>query len=144
MEDIKNGIKRFFRTYEKNANINDVEAVATQFAEVFMLADPGGLRAIPAKELLAGIPQRKKMFESIGCQATTLVAMEQTKLSDQYYLVKTEWSMQIECGTDRFRKIPLHSTFIVFGSGEDLKIAFYLPHEDLMSVLRKHGVSPPS
>ena len=61
-------------------------------------------------------------------------------MDDHYVMVKTWWRWSFERAEQP--EITLSSTFIVRKSTDELKIVFYLTHEDIMSVLRKHGLLP--
>jgi len=86
------------------------------------------------------IPQRKRLFESLGSSITTLASVEQTRLDDRYALLKTQWLVQVDRGSGRKEEVILRSTFVVHRSDDGLKVVFYLSHEDFMSVLRERGL----
>lgn len=62
------GVRRFFDEFERNTNGGDAGAIAAQFADVFMNADPNGAAPVPKSAFLAALPQREKLFASIGCR----------------------------------------------------------------------------
>jgi hypothetical protein len=140
MEYIDDEIEIFLKRYETNANIGTAEEIVSQFAEVFMAADPSGARPVPASVLLAAVPQRKKLFESMGSGVTTLASLEQTRLDDRYILLKTEWLVKFDRGNGRSEELRLRSTFIVQRFDDRMRIVFYLNHEDLTTVLREKGL----
>jgi len=135
-------IKAFFDTYERNSTAGDVDRVVLQFADSFLTADPSGARTVQASDLKAALPKRKQLFQAMGCKATRLMSLDETPLDDHYVMVRTSWRWEFD-RPDR-PEITLQSTFIVRKSDETLKIVFYLTHEDVMSVLRKHGLLPPA
>src|SRR5260370_36765356 len=63
-------LERFFKEYERYANLGEAEGTASLFAEVFLAADPAGVRAVSAAQLEAGVSQRKKRFVSLGRRLT--------------------------------------------------------------------------
>ena len=136
-------IEAFFREYEKHTNLADGERLASQFADTFVAADPSGARVVQAADLRAAISRRQQLFASLGCRATILASLRETKLDDRYVMVRAEWRMQFDRGSDGLEELTLPSTFIVHGSGEMLRIVFYLTHENLMTVLRDRGLLPP-
>jgi len=140
MENFDREIEDFLKRYEVNANVGRAEETVEQFADVFMMADPGGVRAVPSSALLVAIPQRKRLFESLGSSITTLASVEQTRLDDRYALLKTQWLVQVDRGSGRKEEVILRSTFVVHRSDDGLKVVFYLSHEDFMSVLRERGL----
>ena len=46
MENFDTEIEDFLKRYEVNANVGRAEETVEQFADVFMMADPGGVRAV--------------------------------------------------------------------------------------------------
>ncbi|WP_433967461.1 hypothetical protein [Tunturiibacter gelidiferens] len=143
MKNLHPEVKDFLKRFEINANGRSVDEIVEQFADVFMSADPSGARAVPSSKLLMAIPQRKKLFESVGGGATALVSVEQMRLDDRYVLLKTEWLMKFDRESGPGDDLTLRSTFVLYRSDDGLKIVFYLNHEDLVSVLRERGSLPP-
>jgi len=132
----------FLNQFEVNSNVGDAEESVKQFADVFVAADPDGARAVPSSVLMMAIPQRKKLFESVGRSVTTLASVEQTALDDRYVLLRTEWLVKFDLAIGRCEELTLRSTFLVHRTADGLKIILYLSHQDLMSVLREKGVLP--
>jgi hypothetical protein len=143
MKNFDQEVEDFLKRFEINANVGSAGEIVEQFADVFMAADPSGARAVPSSKLLMAIPQRKKMFESVGGGTTALASVEQTRLDDRYVLLKTEWLMKLDRGGGPGEVLTLRSTFVLYRSDDGLKIVFYLNHEDLMSLLREKGSLPP-
>jgi hypothetical protein len=137
MNNFDEEVEIFLNQFEANSNIGNAEEAVKQFADVFMAADPGGAKAVPSSVLMMAIPQRKKLFESVGGSVTTLASVEQTALDDRYVLLRTEWLVKFDQGVE---ELTLRSTFLVHRSDDGLKIVLYLSHQDLMSVLREKGV----
>ncbi len=68
-------IEHFFRTFESNASNDDVDAAVSQFADVFMAANPQGTQAVRAADFALALPKKKQLFDKLGCQSTTLVSL---------------------------------------------------------------------
>jgi hypothetical protein len=137
MDTFREEIRVFLERFEANTNLGSPEEIVTQFADVFMVADPSGARAVPSSVLLMAIPQRRKLFADIGSSVTTLASVKETRLDDRYVLLKTEWLVKFEREDGLGEELILRSTFLVYRSDVGLKVVFYLSHEDLMSVLRE-------
>jgi hypothetical protein len=133
-------MQAFFEAYEQNSAADDIDSLVLQYADLFMTADPSGARVVQASELRAALPKRKALFKAIGCKATTLMSLEETPLDDHYVMVRTSWRWEFD--RPERPEISLPSTFIVRKSGGALKIVFYLTHQDIMTVLRNHGLLP--
>ena len=142
MENLSEEVRVFLEKYEANSNVGSPEEIVMQFADVFMAADPGGARAVPSSVLLMAIPQRRKLFESVGSSVSTLASVEQTRLDDRYVLLKTEWLVKFDRGSGRSEDLTLRSTFVLYRSDDGIRIVLYLHHQDLMSVLRERGYLP--
>ena len=101
MENLSEEVRVFLEKYEANANAGSADEIVTQFADVFMAGDPSGARAVPSSVLLMAIPQRRKLFESVGSSVSTLASVEQMRLDDRYVLLKTEWLVKFDRGSGR-------------------------------------------
>src|SRR6516225_6667004 len=88
-------VHAFFDRFERASDILDVETIATLFAEVFMSADPNGVRAVPRDAFVAALPQRQKLFDLMGATAIRLTALSETQLDDNYVLVHTRWAADL-------------------------------------------------
>ena len=139
MENLSEEVRVFLEQFEANTNVGSPEEIVTQFADVFMAADPSGARAVPSSVLLMAIPQRRKLFERVARSVTTLASVEQTRLDERYVLLKTEWLVKFDRGNGRSEDLALRSTFVLYRSVDGIKIVLYLHHQDLMSVLRDRG-----
>jgi predicted DsbA family dithiol-disulfide isomerase len=133
-------LERFFREYERYANLGDAEGTASLFAEVFLAADPAGARAVSAAQLGAGVSQRKKLLESLGSRSTELISLEQRTLDDRYVLATTKWKVGFD--REEMKELMLESSFVVHRSEAGPRIVFYLAHQSLMDVLKERGLLP--
>jgi hypothetical protein len=80
---------------ERASDTLDVDTIATQFAEVFMNADPNGVAAVPRDAFLAALPQRQKLFDGMGVRALRLTELAETWLDDSYVLVHSRWAADL-------------------------------------------------
>ncbi len=133
-------LERFFKEYERYANLGEAEGTASLFAEVFLAADPAGVRAVSAAQLGVGVSQRKKLFESLGSRSTELIWLEQRPLDDRYILATTKWKVGFD--REEMKELVLESSFVVHRSEAGPRIVFYLAHESLMDVLKERGLLP--
>jgi hypothetical protein len=83
------------------------------------------------------------MLESIGCQLPLLASAQDTTLDARYSLLRTEWRWRVMRGGELVVDLILPSTFIVDRTGPSPQIVCYLPHQDIMTVLRDRGLLPP-
>src|SRR5579864_586568 len=137
-------IRAFFEAFERNSAAWDMDVMISQFADPFLSADPSGVRVVQASDLRVALPKRKQLFQTNGCKVTKLMSIDETPLDDRHVLAKTWWRWEFERPERQRQEITLASTFIVRKSAEALKIVFYLNHEDIMAVLKQHGLLPPA
>jgi hypothetical protein len=133
-------IETFFRDYERNCNSGSIGPLISQFADVFMVAGPQGAQAVQASAFALALPKRKQLFDDMGCQSTNLISLRETQLDGRYVMAQTQWSMTFESKQNTAEEILVSSTFIVHTGVEQLKIVLYLPHQDIMAILRNRGL----
>jgi hypothetical protein len=100
---------------------------------------PDGARAVKASDFALMLPKRQEMFEKMGCRSTNLATVTVTKLDDRYAMAEAKWLMTFAHGDRQSSDVLVGSTYIVDTKGE-LKILFYLTHQDIMTVLRERGI----
>lgn len=132
-------METFFRNYERNSSSGESGALISQFANVFMVAVPQGVKAVQADAFALALPERRKRFDEMGLQSTELQSLRESALGDQYVMVDTQWQMTFDSAEKSAEKIMVSSTFIVYTGGDQPKIVFYLPHNDVMTSLRSRG-----
>ncbi len=132
--------REFFEAHERSSAAGDAEALARLYAASFLVAGPNGAQVVKSCDLLHAIPKRKQILEAAGCTSARLTALHETKLDDRYSLVRTEWRWQLHQIGEAPPEVTLSSTFIVQQSSEGLRIVLYLPHGDIMAVLRERGL----
>jgi hypothetical protein len=133
-------METFFRNYERYNNHGEIDVLVSQFADVFMVAGAPGAKTVQVNAFAHALPGRKKLFNEMGCQSTKLTSLRETKMNDQYVMAETEWQMTFTQTEKSPSEIRVVSTFIVYTGGEQPKIVFYLPHHDVMAVLRERGI----
>jgi hypothetical protein len=137
---MSSAMETFFKDYQHNSNSGEIGVLVSQFAEVFLVAKPQGAQAVQADAFALALPGRKKLFDSMGCRSTDLISLREIPLSDQYVMAETEWQMTFAHGEKSPEKILVASTFIVYTGGEQPNIVFYLPHHDVMTLLKNRGI----
>ncbi len=142
MNDFATPIERFFHSFEQSSDSGDFSALIPQFADVFLAAGPGKAQSVKARDFALALPGRRQLFESLGCQATALVSLQENRLDDRYALVSTRWRMTFARESDDPQEVLADSTFLVDTSTEDFKIVLYLAHRDPMAMLREKGILP--
>src|SRR5215470_10163911 len=124
-------MRSFFEAFAASNETGDAASLAKLFAESLMAADPNGIRVVKASDLAHIIPKRKQMLDAAGCGGAELVSLDETKLDDQYSMVRTKWRWRVNSAGKAPQEITLPSTYIVRRSSEGLQIAFHLAHGDI-------------
>jgi hypothetical protein len=139
VENTTTAIEEFLRTFEHTDSQREVDALVSQFAETFLVAGPEGSRAVKGSDFAVALPKRQEMFDKLGCRSAKLATVTVTKLDERYVMAATEWLMTFAHGDGESSEVSVGSTYIVDTKGE-LKILFYLTHQDIMAVLRERGI----
>src|SRR5438552_8591431 len=142
MQQPSNAIEQFFRTFESNASSDNVEAVISQFADVFMAANPQGTQAVRASDFALALPRKKQYIDSLGCNSTQLVSLRETRLDARYTMASTQWKMTFTLPETEPEDVVVDSAFIIDTGGDAAKIVFYLANQDLVQVLKERGIAP--
>jgi len=137
-------IEDFLRAFEHTDNRREINALVSQFADTFLVAGPDGSRAVKASDFALALPKRQEMFDRMGCRSTKLATVAVTKLDDRYAMAEANWLMTFAHGDGQASEVQVGSTYIVDtkggNSGAELKILFYLTHQDIMTVLREREI----
>jgi hypothetical protein len=133
-------IARFFDTFSQRSNCDNVQAHLAQFAETFLAAGPQGAKCVSAADFATALPKRKQLFDSLGCQSTRLVSLDEVPLDARYVMVRTRWQMTFGRRDSDPEQVLADSTFIVDTGSEEFKIVLYLANQDIMQVLRDRGI----
>lgn len=135
-DHVTDDVRAFFREFERASNEGDPDAIAAQFAEVFLNADPNGTQPVPRSAFIAALPHRQSLFDRAGLRGTRLLDLDATPLDDHHVLVATRWATDL-ANPDRFDgPLELASTFILRREPDGLKIVFYLNHQDILARVR--------
>ena len=127
-------ITAFLRSFERTDTRGDVAALATCYADTFLVAGPDGSRAVRREDFALALPKRERMFEEMGCRSTKLGSAVVSSLDDRYAMAETTWKMDF-----KGREVEVGSTFIV-DTKDELKVVVYLTHQDIGAVLRRRGM----
>jgi hypothetical protein len=133
-------IGRFFEVFARESNGDNIPAMVSQFADPFLSAGPQGVQCIRATEFTAALPKRRELFNRLGARPASLVSLEETQLDVRYVLAKTRWKMEFAREDLAITELLLDSTFLVDAGTEVFKILMYMPHQDIMQVLKERGI----
>jgi hypothetical protein len=135
-------IEEFFLTYQHDSDSGDIPILVAHFAETFLAAGPQGAQPVRAADFALALPKRKQLFDAIGRQSTALVSVQPIPLDSRYTLARTRWRLTFA----RPNPLTIHVTsdFLIDTGGDRFKILLYLANQDIMQVLRDHGIPLPA
>ena len=136
-------IEAFFARYEEGVNSFDPEIICPQYTSEFLAAGPTGVACgRNDEEFRAAIAQRHELFEQIGFRRATVLGVEATPLDEWYTMAKVHWHMTFEKEPGRPLEFRFYTTYFVYDSGADLRVASWISHEDEERVMREAGLLP--
>ncbi len=129
------GLRSFFQTLTATSP----DRLAALYAPTILVAGPHAALMIARDALLGKVSERKRLLDSAGPHTTTLMACEETPLSERYILARTIWQWDFRASAE---PVIVPSTFIVDKGGDSPQIILYLLQTDVVSVLRERGLLP--
>ena len=138
MTSVRPDVRDFFQRYQSAGKGPDSEALASFFADVFMSLDPNSAAAVSPQALLAALPRRRQLFESIGSDGLELADISEMPVDDLHTLVRTSWRLRMRDPQPR-DPIFLLSTFILRREDGAWRIVLYLNHQDLNKLFSELG-----
>ena len=135
-------VREFFERYERSRNTFDPDVIDFQYPDAFMMAGPDGARVAEKQAVLAGLPKGQALFKSVGHTSTTLVSLDETRLSEYYAMARARFVWRFERAKAPPIDVDVGSTFILYIGDGVAKIVFQHEHEDFLQALRAMGVLP--
>ena len=139
MKSTTQAIEDFLRAFEHTDNRRQVVELASRFADTFLVAGPDGARVVKASDFALVLPKRQQMFEQMGHRSTKLESAVVTELDGRYLMADTKWRMTFAHGEGQLSDVLVGSTYVL-DAKDELKILFYLTHQDITTVLRERGI----
>jgi len=137
---VSDGVRAFFETYENATNSYEVENISPLYAESFLFGTPQGAQAVKKEDFLRVLPKRRGFFSTVGLRKTEVASLEETKLDDNYRMVKVGWLMHYEQAAKEPIADENSATYILFSGGHSLQIVMQIDHQDLMKRVRELGL----
>jgi len=131
-------LRPFFEAFQAKNAAGDVDALAVLYAPTILVATPTGTSVVPFSALRAAAHHRRQLLDALGIPNARLVTVSGMALDDRYALARTEWLFSLP---SKAADVTLASTFIIerIDSAEP-RIIVYMNHQDLLAVLRDHGL----
>ena len=138
MTSVRPDVRDFFQRFQSAGDNLDNEALASLFSSVFMSLDATSATAVSPQALLAALPRRRQLFESIGSDGLVLADISEMPVDDLHTLVRTSWRLRMRDPQPR-DPIFLLSTFILRREDGAWRIVVYLNHQDLNKLFSEFG-----
>lgn len=142
MKQVSDRVRKFFEDYETGGSALDLELLAAQYGDPFMFAGPQGVQAVKKEDFLKALPKRQGFFKTIGLTASKIQSLEETRLDENYVMVKAHWQMRFEKDPEQVIVDEISATYILYQQEDLLRIVFQLDHQDLMKRGQALGLLP--
>lgn len=132
-------VRSFFERFSAAGKSLDAEAQRDCWAETFLSLDPN--RALPVERtaMLAALPRRREMFESIGATSSDLVDAEEIPLDEHHTIVRTSWRWRLGDATEGEDELVLQSTFLLRREEAGWTIVVYLNHQNVGALIMERA-----
>ena len=142
MKQATDFVREFFEDYERGSNALDLELLASRYSDSFTFASPQGVQAIKKEDFLKVLPRRKEFFKTVGLTSSKIQRLEETRLDNNYIMVKVYWNMRFEKDPEQPIINQISATYILYQQEDLLRIVFQLDHQDLMKRVQDLGLLP--
>jgi hypothetical protein len=142
MKNTKTSIETFFDEFARHTAEGNVPELAASYADVFLAGGPQGSKPVRASDFAIALPKRFQLFETMGCQSTELIALQENWLDARYVAVRTQWRLTFERPGTESLPVVVDSTNLIDAGAEPFRILVYLAHTDIMEVLKQHRIEP--
>ena len=136
-------VREFFDRYARSRSAQDIEVIASQYPDSFMVAGPKGARVAEKAAVLAAFPTAQEFLRAAGHQSTKVVSLEETRLDEHYVLARVQFVWRFEKAPPTPIDVEVDSTFILYVDHGAPTIVFQQEREDFAEALRARGVLPP-
>jgi len=142
METTKTAVEHFLHEYERHTDEGNVPELIACFADFFLAGGPQGGQPVRASDFALALPKKIQMFEKMGCRHTELIGLEETRLDPRYISARTRWRLTFERPDNAPLPLEVESTYLVDTGTEPFRFLVYLAHNDIMEILKEHGIAP--
>ncbi len=129
--DHADAIEAFFSEFAAASDNEDWTRYGDLFLDQFLNASPDMCAPLAREHLIAFLPQRRALFDSVGATGTRLVDLQFESLDDFHVLARTKWEVTFD---HEHPYVELDTSFLL--RHEDRwRIAVYLNHKSLPELL---------
>ena len=76
------GLLRSLR--EKSKHVQDIDLIASQYPDSFMVAGPNGAKVAQKSAVVAAFPQGQAALKSLGHESTEVLSLNETRIDEHY------------------------------------------------------------
>lgn len=136
---VRSDVLDFLDTYQRGADTDDVDIVRTCFAETFLNLDPRTAGPVPREALIQALPDRARLFASIGVERLELTDVDESPLDEHHTMVATTWSARFREDVAPAEPLTLASHFLLRRHDSSWQIVAYLSSTDLAEVFSRRA-----
>ena len=134
-------VQEFFDQYARSRSAQDIDLIASQYPETFMVAGPNGARVAEKAAVVAAFPSGQAFLKALGHKSTTVQSLDETRLDDHYLLARVQFVWRFEKVATQPIDVHVDSTFILYVNQRGFTIVFQHEHEDFQETLRARRVA---
>jgi hypothetical protein len=143
MDQATSSMQQWFRDYAEAVSRFDADRVSRQYAACYVEAGPKGSTCIRNDETFRNaLRQRREFMASLGFKAAKAVSVEDSRLDQNYSMVKVHWRMEFENKPGRRIDAEFDNTYFVRHNGYDAQVVCYISHQDEETTMRRLGLLP--
>ena len=132
MNDVDAEIDAVFAEFASASRDEQWDRFDALFLPSFFNLDPTSAGPVERQALIAFLPRRRGLFESVGATGTELASLDVTELDPRHALARTTWTVLYDGPHD---PVTLRSTYLLRRTDDGWRIAVYLNHESLLEIL---------
>lgn len=123
-------VEGFIRSYDEIVAASDFAVLPNLFEPVILVTTPTSSRCVSRDEFVAAAQARADQFDAGSVPRTRLVEQTTFELGGHCWLTSTRWALLLgeHC-------LDIYSDFLVRRAEDGLRIAAYLPRQDLPELL---------
>jgi len=140
---VRSSMQQWFLDYAEAVSRFDVDRVSRQYAACYVEAGPRGPVCIRNDETFRQALREKQAFmDGIGFRAVRAENVEDSRLDQNYSMVKVHWRMEFEGRRGQRIDAEFDNTYFVRHEGYDARIVCYIAHQDEEETMRGLGLLP--
>jgi len=136
------GIQEFFEQYARSRSALDIDLIASQYPDSFMVAGPNGARVAEKAAVLAAFPRGQEFLKAVGHKSTKVESLDEIRLDEHYVLARVQFLWRFEKASAEPIDVAVDATFILYVDHGAPTIVFQQEREDFQEALRARGVLP--